>query len=124
MSPERYVVFRLTDSVPSQVQSAEELTREVRAALGPARRMLSYYDFPAPYLSAPVKPAMPTVWTDSRANLSLLLPYYKEHRTGEGIVVVVNGMGNFCPPLQALVERPDRLIAQTTWFRVYREPPP
>jgi len=111
-------------SQPPTVEGAETMTREVRAALGSADRMLVYYDFPAPYLVAPVRPGMPTVWTDSRAKLTLLLPYYDKHRTGNGIVFQLTGMASFCPELEALTVVRDRLIKDAGWFRLYREPPP
>ncbi|MBX3203331.1 MAG: hypothetical protein KF894_34725 [Labilithrix sp.] len=111
-------------SAPATVQRAEAMTRDVRDTIGDAERMLVYYDFPAPYLAAMARPAMPTVWTDTRAKIHLLLPYYQQHRTGNGIVFVVNGMANFCPELEAMVHQPDRLLKNGGWYRIYREPPP
>ncbi|MBX3220857.1 MAG: hypothetical protein KF795_10075 [Labilithrix sp.] len=111
-------------SAPSTALGAEDLTRDVRATLGDAKRMLVYYDFPAPYLAAPVRPAMPTVWTDSRAKIGVLLPYYQAHRTGDGIAFVLTGMSSFCPELEAIVQKPERLLKDNGWYRIYREPPP
>jgi hypothetical protein len=117
--------YRWLRSAPDTVRSTEELTSEVRATLPPdAKRMLVYYDFPAPYLAAPVRPALPTVWTDSRAQISVLLPYYAEHRTGTGIAFAVTGTRGRTRDVEDLVESPGRLLRDKGWFRIYREPPP
>jgi hypothetical protein len=117
--------YKWIHSAPDKVQHAEDMTRAIREALPAGEpRMLAYYDFPAPYLSMPVRPAMPTVWTDSRARIPVLLPYYQQHRTGNGIVFVVAGATGTCRELEALVEQPSRLIKDYGWFRLYREPPP
>lgn len=112
-------------SVPERVKGAEDMTRDVRAALAGApesTRMLSYYDFPAPYLSTLTRPAMPTVWTDSRAKLVRLLPYYASHRTGQGIVFTLAPQQTFCPELEALVLDETRLLKDGGWYKIYREP--
>jgi hypothetical protein len=111
-------------SAPDRVRQAEQLDRDVRETIGAAPRMLAYYDIPAPYLSALARPAIPTVWTDSRARLSLLLPYYQQHRTGEGIVVTISGMPNHCPEMEAIAADPKRLLKDGGWYKIYREPPP
>lgn len=108
----------------AKVKMAEELTRELRAVVRPGDRMLSYYDFPGAYLSLPTRPAMPTVWTDKRARLEVLFPYYHEHRTGEGVVLVVGHNPGVSPALEGMVEEPARLLSDHGWFRIYREPPP
>jgi len=103
---------------------AEELTREIRALVRPGDRMLSYYDFPGAYLSTPTRPGMQTVWTDRRAKLEVLLPYWQAHRTGQGVVLVLPGSKGTSPQLEALSEVPERLLVDRGWFRIYREPPP
>lgn len=118
--------YRGIRSAPREVKQVEEMTRSVRAQLeaaGNPERMLSYYDLPAPYLAALVRPAMPTVWTDRRAQLHLLLPYYQAHRTGKSIVFVVAGAKNVSPQLEALAESGE-VLDEKGWFKIYREPMP
>lgn len=115
--------YRGLATSPGRVAQAEQLTRDVREYAPAGGRILSYYDFPAPYLSAPVRPALQTVWTDSRAKLGWLLPYYRTHRTGQSIAVVI-GRSGISPELEGLVESRDRLLVDRGWYRIYREPPP
>ena len=67
---------------------------------------------------------MRNCWTDSRARLPLLLPYYTKHRTGDGVVLVISGMTGVSRELEALVEDKSRLLKDGGWFKLYREPPP
>lgn len=116
--------FRGMFGTAQKAAHAEELTREIRALVQPGDTMLSYYDFPGAYLSVPARPGLQTVWTDRRAKLDVLLPYYQAHRTGRGFALVITGSQGTSPTLEALVESPDRLVVDRGWFRIYREPPP
>jgi hypothetical protein len=116
--------FRGLRGTAAKAARAEELTRELRALVQPGDHMLSYYDFPGAYLSTPARPGMQTVWTDRRAKLEVLLPYWQAHRTGRGVVLVLPGSAGTSPQLEALTEVPERLIVDRGWFRIYREPPP
>lgn len=121
--------FRGLRGTPLKVTRVEEMARELRALVKPGDRMLSYYDFPGAYLSVPCRPAVQTVWTDHRAKVDRLLPYYQSHRTGQGVAFLVlayPGMAfpGTSPELEKLVESPERLIKDGGWYRIYREPPP
>jgi hypothetical protein len=116
--------FRGLYGTPQRVARIEELTRELRTMVRPGDVMLSYYDFPGAYLIVPSRPGLQTVWTDRRAKLGPMLPYYGPRRTGHGIVLVITGSSGVSPELEALVEQPDRLLKDRGWFKVYREPPP
>jgi hypothetical protein len=112
-------------TMPAKAAWAEEITREVRAVAKPGERMLAFYDFPAGYLIAPSKPGLPTSWTDRRARLVEMLPYYQKHRTGNGLVLAyMLGRDGGSPQLEALCEHPSRLLKDGGWYRIYREPPP
>jgi hypothetical protein len=114
--------FRGLRTLPVKASQIEELTREIRAHVRPGERLLVYYGTPAAYLAAPVRPALPTSWSDERARFDAMLDYYRRHRTGHGLAVVLGG--RVSPALESLVERPDRLLKNAGWFRLYREPPP
>lgn len=107
-----------------KVHRTEELTREIRAVLKPGDVMLSYYDNPGPYLMTPSVPGVQTVWTDRRARLALLLPYYQRKVTGRGIALVMTGSSGTCIELESYVEQSDRLLKDGGWYRIYREPAP
>ncbi len=116
--------FKGLRGTPQKVERVEELTRELRTMVRPGDVMLSYYDFPGAYLITPSKPGLQTVWTDRRAKLGPMLPYWEKRRTGQGIVLVIAGASGVSPELESLVEVPERLLKDKGWFRVYREPPP
>lgn len=116
--------YRSLKAPAAKVQRTEELTRELRAVMPPGGIMLSYYDNPGPYLMVPSRPGVQTVWTDRRARLSLLLPYYKTRVTGQGVAIVINGSAGTCPELERYVEQPDRLLKDGGWYRIFREPSP
>lgn len=116
--------FRGLRGTPQKVARMEELTRELRTVVRPGENMLSYYDFPGAYLVVPTRPGLQTVWTDRRARLGPMLPYWNTHRTGNGIVLVITGNSGVSPELEALVEVPERLLKDRGWFKVYREPAP
>jgi hypothetical protein len=116
--------FRGLRGEAQKVARVEELTRVLEPLAKPGDGMLSYYDFPGAYLMTGTRPGLQTVWTDSRARLGPLLPYWSTRRTGNGVVLVIAGMPKVSPELEALAEVPSRLIADHGWFRVYREPPP
>ena len=106
------------------VELAEELTLELRARVRPGERMLAYYATPAGYLFAAARPAFPITWTDAYESLPGLLPYYRRHRTGRGLVLVLHPTPSNWPELRALVEDPARLIKDAGRYQLYREPPP
>lgn len=116
--------FRGLSGTPQKVARMEQLTRELAGMVRPGDRMLSYYDFPGAYLVTGTRPGLQTVWTDRRARLGPMLPYWGKHRTGQGVVLVITGNSGTSPELEALVEVPDRLLKDRGWFKVYREPPP
>jgi hypothetical protein len=126
--PEMAVVrigpFRGLRGTPQKVSRVEELTTELRPFVHPGDSMLSYYDFPGAYLSVASRPGLQTVWTDRRARLGPMLPYWQSHRTGNGIVLVITGNTGTSAELEALVEVPERLLKDKGWFKIYREPPP
>lgn len=116
--------YRSLKAGVTKVRRTEELTRELRAVMPPGGIMLSYYDNPGPYLMVPSRPGVPTVWTDRRARLSLLVPYYKKRVTGQGVAIVITGNAGTSPELESYVEQPDRLLKDGGWYRIYREPAP
>ena len=116
--------FRGLKGTPAKVTRVEELSRELRGMVTPGDHMLSYYDFPGAYLMTASRPGLQTVWTDRRAKLGPMLPYWGRHRTGQGVVMVITGSSGTSPELEALVEVPERLLKDRGWFKVYREPPP
>ncbi len=120
----RFGPFRSLRAPPQKVQRTEELTQELRAVMPKNGVMLSYYDNPGPYLMVPSRPGVQTVWTDRRAHLELLVPYYKRRVTGQGVAVVINGAKGTCPLLESYVEDPARLLKDGGWYRIYREPAP
>lgn len=116
--------FRGLKGSPSKVARMEELSRELRGLTSQGDRMLSYYDFPGAYLVTATRPGLQTVWTDRRARLGPMLPYWGKHRSGQGVVLVLTGNSGTSPELEALVEVPERLLKDRGWFKIYREPPP
>jgi hypothetical protein len=116
--------FRGLKGTKDKVARVEELTRELGPLAHPGDNMLSYYDFPGAYLVTGTRPGLQTVWTDRRARLGPMLPYWRTHRTGQGVVLVITGNAGTSPELEALVEVPERLLKDRGWFKVYREPPP
>jgi hypothetical protein len=116
--------FRGLRGEAQKVARVEELTRTLEPLMRGSDRMLSYYDFPGAYLIAPTRPGLQTVWTDQRARLGPMLPYWKTHRTGAGVVLVITGSAGTSPELEALAEVPQRLLVDHGWFKVYREPAP
>ncbi len=109
---------------PVKAAFAESATREVRHFWRPGERMLVYYNRPGVYLSVPARPSVEVSWTDHRARMAPLLPYFDDHRTGQGIVVVMKGERGTSRELEMLVEDPDRLLVDAPEFRIYREPSP
>ncbi len=116
--------FRGLRGLPLDATRAEELTRELRPFVGPGEKMLAFYDYPAAYLVTATRPALPTSWSDPRANFAFMLPYYQRQRTGRGIVFVQTNISSPSKDLEKLVETPERLLKDCGWFRIYREPPP
>jgi hypothetical protein len=101
----------------------ESMCDEIRPLVhSPGERMLVYYDFPAAYLCAPVRPSLPTSWADSRTHFPAMMPYFHSHRSGHGIVVSVRG-GVVSPAFENMLEDPARLLKNGGWYRIYREPP-
>ncbi len=104
-----------------------EVHRVMKQHEDPRGRVLSFYDFPAGYLSTKMKVGMPSSWTDNRIPASpFMMNYYKRHLTGFGLVVrwpVQNRYGR--TELENLVEDPARILYRGSngWI-LYREPPP
>jgi hypothetical protein len=116
--------FRGLRTAPDKAARIEDLGKQLRALAPPGERMLNYYNFPAAYLMAEARPAVTTSWTDHRGKAEPLLDYYRQQRTGRGIVVVTRGGKPIAPSLEQLVEVPARLLKDGGWYRIYREPPP
>ncbi len=116
---------------------AETIARAIRSVYIPGQRMLVFVGLPGAYLSVPARPALQTSWTDARTIMAPLLPYYDEKRTGQGLVVVIADQSHetdngielrartvSTPALEARLTRPDHLLVDGGWFRIYRELPP
>ncbi len=108
-------------TTPSKAAHTEELTSVMRTLARPGERILVAYD-PGPYLCQAVRPGLETAWTDDRAHLDKLLPYYHSKRSGEGIVLLM-GKHSVSRLLENLVEAPERLLWESGPVRIYREPP-
>jgi hypothetical protein len=108
---------------PRHISQAELLSQEIPPLHKPGERMLAYYTVPAAYLTVQTRPALPTSWTDIRAKGARYLPYYQQHRTGNGLVIVTSEQGQ-SPELERLTQDPKRLLKNLGWIRIYREPPP
>jgi hypothetical protein len=106
----------------------EAITRAIRAHAEPDARILSYYDFPAAYLMADMRPAVPSVWTDARIGTApVMMDYYRRHLTGRGLVLrwtAAGGNHTGITALERLAESPDRVLARGSGFVLYREPAP
>jgi hypothetical protein len=112
-------------TLPAKAQRAEEVNQAIRALVKPGDSFVSFYDFPAGYLSVPVKPGMPTSWADQRAAYQgPQLDYYRRRRDGKGYALVLTGTKARDAALDALVAVPARLVRDGGWYRIYREPPP
>jgi hypothetical protein len=122
-TPVRVGPYRGMQGTPAKASQAEQLAQEIPPLAEPGERMLSYYSLPAAYLAVPTRPALPTSWTDTRAEGAHYMPYYQKHRTGRGLVVVTNERGK-SPDLERLTQDPARLLKNLGWIRIYREPPP
>jgi len=116
--------FRGMYTLPERETLATSLVKEIRPLYKPGERMLVFFDLPAAYLVVPTRPAIQTSWTYHLAIIPPLLPYYDRHRTGDGLVVVVNGRSGRSRELENLTEDPSRLLKDVGWIRIYREPPP
>lgn len=110
-------------ATPRTAAIAESLV-EIRRYHEPGERLLVYHDFPAAYLAVAARPALNTAWTDARADIPPLLPYYNSHRTGRGLAIAFHHTLARTRHLEELIETPDRLLYDAGWYRIYREPPP
>jgi hypothetical protein len=112
-------------TLPFKAQRAEEMNAAIRALVPRGSSFVSFYDFPAAYLSVPVRPGLPTSWTDSRASYGGgPADYYRRRRTGTGYAFVLTGVKARDAALDGAVVDPKRLLKDGAWYRIYREPPP
>jgi hypothetical protein len=118
--------YRGLYTTPENDARMSTMVRKLRQLERPEGKVLVLYDYPAAYIMTLMRPAMPTVWNDSRMAISdYLLHRYKHNITGQGFVVRMQMVDNHADTrIGPIIEAPERLEFTDQYFKIYAEPDP
>lgn len=104
----------------STAQQIESLCPAVRKNVKWGDRIIVYYDWPAAFLCAPIRPALPSTWIAPHPVLVPQLQMLHEKYGYGSLVLAVRG-SSAAPEFEQALERPEALVTDAGWFKIYRD---